>query len=84
MNGCSGANKPDKLGLSCKAIIFSDNGTGDLGVLTAHETSPCFSLGDAGSTRPGRMPCQAQGCETMKAETVDHACLDIHETDARL
>ncbi len=52
-NGRSGAIKPDRLDLSCKANKCSDAGTGDLGVLTTHETSPWFSLGDAGSTRPG-------------------------------
>ncbi len=31
----------------------ADAGTGDLGVLTTHETSPWFPLGDAGSIRPG-------------------------------
>ncbi len=55
-----GALKLDRLGLSCKASKCSDAGTGDLGVLTTHETSPCFSLGDDGSTRPGWMPTQVQ------------------------
>ncbi len=32
--------KPDKLGSSCKANKYSDTGTGDLGVLPTHETSP--------------------------------------------
>ncbi len=41
------------LGLSCKANKCSDAGTGDLGVLTTHETSPWLLLGDAGSTHPG-------------------------------
>ncbi len=43
-------NRASLLGLSCKANICSDAGTGDLGVLTTHETSPCFSLSDAGSS----------------------------------
>ncbi len=43
-SGRSGALKPDKLGLSCKAHNCSDAGTGDLGVLTTHETSPWFPL----------------------------------------
>ncbi len=47
--GRSGVLKPDRLGLSCKVNKCSDAGTGNLGVLTTHETSPCFSLGDAGS-----------------------------------
>ncbi len=37
-------------------VIISDYGyagTGDHGVLTTHETSPWFSLSDAGSARPG-------------------------------
>ncbi len=50
-NGCSGALKPDRLGLSFKANKCSDAETGDLGVLTTHDTSPCFFLGGAGSTR---------------------------------
>ncbi len=51
-SGCSGALKPDRLGLSCKANKCSDVGTGGLGVLpTSHETSPCFSLDDDGPTR---------------------------------
>ncbi len=48
-SGRSGARKPDNLGLSCKATKCSDAGTGDLGVLTTHEISPWFSLGDAAS-----------------------------------
>ncbi len=47
-----------RLGLSCKATKCSDAGTGDLGVLTAHETSPWFSPGDASSTQSGWMPPQ--------------------------
>ncbi len=39
-SGCSGALKLDRLGLSCKANICNDTGTGDLGVLSTHETSP--------------------------------------------
>ncbi len=42
--GGSGALKLDKLRLSCKAKKFGDAGTGNLGVLPTHETSPC--LGD--------------------------------------
>ncbi len=38
--GCSSALKPDRLGLSGKDNQCSDAGTGDLGVLTIHETSP--------------------------------------------
>ncbi len=49
--GCSGALKPGKLSLSCRAIKCSDDGAGNLDVLTTHETSPCFSDGDVGSTR---------------------------------
>ncbi len=52
-SGCSGALKPDMLGLSCKANKCSDAGTGDLGALTTHVTSPWFTLGDGGSIRPG-------------------------------
>ncbi len=52
-SGCAGALKPGMLSLSYKANKYSDVGTGDLGVLTTHETSPGFSLGDAGLTRPG-------------------------------
>ncbi len=37
-SGRSGALKPDRLGLSCRATKCSDAGTGDLGMLTAHET----------------------------------------------
>ncbi len=33
--------------------LQSDAGAGVLGVLTTHETSPCFALGNAGSTRLG-------------------------------
>ncbi len=57
-SGCLGALKPDRFGLSCKANKCSDARTGDLSVLTAHEASSCFSLGDAGSTRAGWMPPQ--------------------------
>ncbi len=39
-SGCSGGYKPDKLGLSYKASKCSGIGTGDLGVLPTHETSP--------------------------------------------
>ncbi len=46
-NGRPGAHKPDRLGLSC-----SDAVSGDMGVLTTHETPPWFSFGDADSTRP--------------------------------
>ncbi len=51
-SGRSSAHKPDK------ANKHSNTGTGDLGVLPTHETSPC--LGDAGSTRPGRIQPQVQ------------------------
>ncbi len=37
---CSGALKPDRLGLSCKATKCSDAGTGGLSVPTTNETSP--------------------------------------------
>ncbi len=50
---CSGCLKPGRLGLSCKANKCSDYGTGNLGVLNAHEKSPWFSLGDAGSNHLG-------------------------------
>ncbi len=50
MSGCSGALKPDKLGSSCKANKCSDAGTGDLGVLHSHETSPCLGDAAAGSS----------------------------------
>ncbi len=49
--GYSGALKPDRLGLSREANKRSDSVTGNLGVLATHETSACFSLGGAGSTR---------------------------------
>ncbi len=49
-SGRSDAHTPDKLGMSCKANKCSDAGTRHIGVLRAHETSPC--LGDAGSTHP--------------------------------
>ncbi len=45
-SGRSGALKPDRLGLSCKANKCSDTGTGDLGVLTTHETLPCLGGAD--------------------------------------
>ncbi len=32
MSGCSGALKPDRLGLSCKSNKYIDAGTEDLGV----------------------------------------------------
>ncbi len=57
-SGCSGALKLDGFGLNCKANKCSDAGTEDLGLLTIDETSPCFSVGDTGSTRPGLMPPQ--------------------------
>ncbi len=47
MNGFSGALKPGMFSFIC------DAGTVDIGVLTTHEASPSFSLGDAGSARPG-------------------------------
>ncbi len=37
-SGGSGALKPDRLGLSCKVNRRRDAGTGDLGVLTTHES----------------------------------------------
>ncbi len=55
---CSGALQLDWLGLRCKANKCSDTGAGDLGVLNIYEASPCFSLGEAGSTRHGRMSPQ--------------------------
>ncbi len=36
-------------GLTCKAAKCSDAGTGTLGVLTTHEPSPWFFIGDADS-----------------------------------
>ncbi len=50
-SGCSGALKPGRLGLGCKVNKCSDAGTGDLGMLTTHETSPWLSLGDAASSQ---------------------------------
>ncbi len=47
-SGYSGALKPNRLGLSCRANKGSDAGTGDIGVLTTHEIAPRFSLDDAG------------------------------------
>ncbi len=47
-SGCFGDLTKDRLGLSYKANKCSDAGAGDLGVLTTQETSPRFSLGDAG------------------------------------
>ncbi len=38
----SGGQKTDKVGLSCKANNCIDAGTGNLGVLTTHETLPCL------------------------------------------
>ncbi len=46
-SGHSGAFKPDKLGLSCKANKCSDAGTGDLGVLLTHEISPRSGVYDS-------------------------------------
>ncbi len=43
-SGRSGAHKPSRLGLICKANKGSDVRTGDLGVLTARETSPTKSV----------------------------------------
>ncbi len=48
------------LARAAKPKHCSDAGTGDLGVLTTHERSPWFALGDSGSTRPGWMPPQVQ------------------------
>ncbi len=47
------SNRVSKLGLSFKANKCSDAGAGGLGVQNTRETLPWFSLGDAGSTRPG-------------------------------
>ncbi len=47
-SGYSGDLKPDRLGVSYKANKCSDAGTGDLSVLTTQETSPWFSLDEAG------------------------------------
>ncbi len=52
------SNRTSKLGLSCKVNKCSDAGTADPGVLTTQETSPWFSLGDAGSIHPEWMPPQ--------------------------
>ncbi len=58
-SGRSGAHKPNRLGLSCKADKCSDAATEDFDVLTTHEISSMeIPAGDAGSTRPGRMPLQ--------------------------
>ncbi len=62
---CSGALKPCRLGLSCKANECCDAAIGDLGVLTTHGTSPCFCIPDAGSARPG---------ECL------HKCKQVHST----
>ncbi len=43
-SGYSGALAVDRLSLSCKVDKCSDTGTGDLGVLTTHETSPLCSI----------------------------------------
>ncbi len=51
-SGYSSALKLDRFDLTCKANKCSDAGTRDLRVLITNETSPCFSLGDAGVTRP--------------------------------
>ncbi len=64
-SGHYNAHRPSKLGLSCKANKCSDAGTGDLGVLTANETSPC--LGDAGSSRPRLMTSQVQVSKYSRA-----------------
>ncbi len=56
-SGRSGAHKPDKLGMSCKANKYSHAGTGDLCVLPTQETSS-LKIDDAGSTSPGGMPPQ--------------------------
>ncbi len=39
-SGRAGAFNPSKLYLSCNANKCSEDGTGDLAVLTTHETSP--------------------------------------------
>ncbi len=74
---CSGAPKPDRLGLSCKANKCSDARTGDLGVLTAHETSTCFSLGDVGSTRRLRYKYKSTNTEFMQRLANDVISLEV-------
>ncbi len=50
-SGCSGALKSGKLGLNRKVNKYCGAGTGDLGVLTAHEMSSMETYyGDAGAT----------------------------------
>ncbi len=53
------------LGSSYKATKCNDTGTGDLSVLNTHETSPCFSLGDAGATHLGWMQPKVQVCKII-------------------
>ncbi len=43
-SGCSGAIKLDRLGLGCQTNKCSNDGTGDLGVPTAHKTLQCLVM----------------------------------------
>ncbi len=43
-SGCSGALKPDRLGLNWKANKCRVARTGNFGVLTTHETLPCRAI----------------------------------------
>ncbi len=69
-SGYSGTLKLDRFGLNCKANKCSDAGTGDPGMLIIDETSPWFSVGDAGSTRPGLMPSQTAKCNSTASGKV--------------
>ncbi len=81
-SGRSGAHKPDKLGLSCNANKCSDAGTGDLGVLRTHGTSPC--LGDAGSTRPAGMPPQVQVSKVIYTVNISLGTMQLKHPSTRL
>ncbi len=74
---CSGVLKPDRLGLSCKANKCSDARTGDLGIHATHETPPCFSLGDAGSTRRLRYKYKSTNTEVMQRLANDVISLEV-------
>ncbi len=49
-----------------------------LGVLSIHETPPCFSLGDVGPTRPGKILQQLLLTEGQQETT---ACPSISRQD---
>ncbi len=73
-SGRSGAHRPGKLGLSCKANKCSDAGTGDFGVLPAREISP-MKMGTLWMSQQATALPSSQGCLRPLRGQLDWWCL---------